>query len=158
MALTLPLTESVGSLSQVLTKQYYGQTLYYHNSDAPLSLAHGLASGTVSIGYFGTSSGYANVFLSADNYAVLSVGYASLTNDLNVGRNVFVTGAATISNNLSVVGSTTITGFLNVGSNANIGSSLRVFSNLFVTGASSLTGALYVASSAHYCRFSVCQY
>ena len=53
MALTLPLTESVGSLSQVLTKQYYGQTLYYQNSDAPLSLAHGLASGTVSIGYFG---------------------------------------------------------------------------------------------------------
>lgn len=122
-------TDSTQLYSVALSKDLYAQRLYYNNSDSGLAIEHGLSSGTISLGYFGTSTAFVNVFKSADDRAVLSHAYGSVTSDLFVGRN------ATISGN----------GF--IGTSLTVGSSLMVVADSFVTGSSSISGNQYVGTN-----------
>ena len=122
-------TDSTQLYSVALSKDLYAQRLYYNNADSGVAIEHGLAAGTISLGYFGTSTAFVNVFKSADDRAVLSSAYGSVTSDLFVGRN------ATISGNTWI------------GTSLTVGSSLQVIADAFVNGSTSISGSAFVGTN-----------
>ena len=122
-------TDSTQLYSVALSKDLYAQRLYYNSADSGVAIQHGLATGTISLGYFGTNTAFVNVFKSADDRAVLSSAYGSLTSDLLVGRNATISGNAWIGTSLTV------------------GSSLQVAANSYVSGSSSVTGSQYIGTN-----------
>lgn len=126
---SLTATDSTQLYSVALSKDLYAQRLYYNNSDSGLAIEHGLSSGTISLGFFGTNTAFVNVFKSADDRAVLSHAYGSVTSDLFVGRNATISGNAFIGTSLTV------------------GSSLTVVANSFVNGSSTVSGSAYIGTN-----------
>lgn len=162
MASSAPLTtnESTDTFSVALTKDVYGQRLYYNNSDSNLTIQHGVSTGSISLGYFGTRTAYVDLSKTSDDRALLSTGYGTFTKDLAIQRNGSITGSLQIGTDLQIGGSSSISGHLSVGSNATItgyaiigsnlsvGSSVTIGTDLFVGGQSSVTGNVSVGSNA----------
>ena len=121
---------SAATYGAALSKDMYASRLYYNNTDANLVITHNQPTGTVSMGFFGTSTAFANLYLSTGD-----------------SRSVFTAGYGSYSSNLSVTGLATITSNIYIGGSGSVSNDFAVSTNLMVGGASTLTGNLNVLSS-----------